>query len=120
MIDLVPICKKALKEDEQLKKHIKGKVFWIKSKTKVEPPYITLFEVSNSEDESADDEEYSNDIEIQVDIYHDKYTGPIAKEVVRVMRGLGFTHQAQADMHEKDTGLYHKPIQFMITKEVDE
>lgn len=119
MINMIPECKKALKEDEQLNKHINGNVFWIQSQTKVKPPYITLFEVSNVEGDSADDEEYCDDIEIQVDVFHNHYTGPVAKEVVRVMQQLGFSHQAQADMYEKDTGLYHKPIQFMITKEVD-
>jgi hypothetical protein len=108
----------ALKNDSSVNNLVSGRVSWIRPAGAKEYPYITFFEVTNSESQSADDEEYSNDIEIQVDIWTKASTIPITKAVQKVMRGLGFTHQAQADDYSEATQIFHKPIRFMINKEV--
>lgn len=94
-------------------------VYWLKSSVEPAPQnYITLFEVSNNESESADDEEYANDIEIQVDIWTPGSTIQIAKEVQKVMRQLGFTHQAMPDTYDDKIKKYHKSIRFSTIETV--
>lgn len=117
MISMLDTVENALRNDTELNNLVNGRVYWVNSPTKT-TPYVTFLEVNNSEVESADDEEYADDIEIQVDIWRKGKTDIIAKEVVRVMRALGFTHDAQPDMYEKETQIHHKPIRFEITKEV--
>ena len=103
----------ALKNDSSITALVSNRVYWIRPAGTPTYPYITFSEVTNSEAQSADDEEYSDDIEIQVDIWAKASTIPIAKAVQKVMRGLGFTHQAQADDYSDTTQIFHKPIRFM-------
>lgn len=107
----------ALKADATLTALVNKRVYWITA-SKKDSSYITLFEVTNSEAESADDEEYSDDIEIQVDVWSKGSTIPIAKQVQKVMRGLGFTHDAAPDDYDEETKIYHKPMRFSIIQEV--
>ncbi len=110
----------ALRADGTLTDLLKGQhVHWLKPSLKPPPDaYITINEISNNESESADDGEYSNDIEIQVDIWSKGSTIPIAKQTQKVMRALGFTHQAMPDDLDQKTGIYHKPIRFFTKVEV--
>lgn len=118
MVNMIEVVGNALKNDIVLKGIVNSRIYWLRPPTNNEPkPYITYFEVVNAETESADDEEYADEIEIQVDIWSQGSTIPIAKEVQRILRKLGFIHQALADMYEENTQLFHKPIRFTITKE---
>lgn len=108
----------ALKNDVELNKLVAGKVYWIRPADNPKPPYITFFEVSNSTGQAADDDEYSSDIEIQVDIWTTGSYLNIQKEVHRIMKSMGFLHTSLPDQYEKDTQIIHKAIQFSIFKEV--
>jgi hypothetical protein len=108
----------ALRADEVLTGLLGGQyVYWVKPPT-TPAKYITLKEALNNESESADDEEYSDDIEIQVDIWTKGSTIPIAIQTQKTMRKLGFTHQAMPDDHNEATGIYHKSIRFFTKVEV--
>lgn len=107
----------ALKQDATLTTLINKRVYHLNA-ANPKSPYITLFEVSNDEVESADDEEYTDEIEIQVDIWSKGSTAAIARQVQKVMRGMGFVHHAAPDTYEEDTKLYHKPLRFTILQEV--
>jgi hypothetical protein len=117
MINKIDEVINALKDDATLTNLVNKRVYWLTSANST-TPYITLFEVTNSEAESADDEEYADDIEIQVDVWSKGSTIPIAKQVQKVMRGLGFTHDAAPDEWLEDTKIYHKPLRFSILQEV--
>lgn len=120
MINLIDEVGNALKTDTALNNLVNGRIHYIRPSTSKNTfPYITFFEVSNSETESADDEEYADDIEIQVDIWQKGgSTIPIAREVQRILRKLGFIHNAMPDMYEPDTQIFHKAIRFTIIKAV--
>lgn len=120
MISKIDEVLNALRADTVLTGLLKGQyIYWIKPSISPAPAsYITLMEISNNESESADDTEYADDIEIQLDIWAKGSTIPIAIQVQKTMRELGFTHQAMPDDYEKDTGIYHKPIRFFIKVEV--
>lgn len=108
----------ALRADAVLTGLLKGQyVYWLKPSTSP-ASYITLAEISNNEADSADDAEYADDIEIQLDIWTKGSTIPIAIQAQKIMRGLGFTHQAMPDDYDKTTSIYHKPIRFFIKVEV--
>lgn len=117
MVSKIDEVLNALKNDATLITLVNRRVYWLTASSKT-PPYITLFEVTNSEVESADDEEYADDIEIQVDVWSKGSTIPIAKQVQKVMRNLGFTHDAAPDDYDEETKIYHKPMRFSITQEV--
>lgn len=117
MVNMIDTVGNALKNDAVLKGIVNNRVYWLRPVNNTYP-YITYFEVVNTETESADDEEYADEIEIQVDIWSQGSTIPIAKEVQRIMRKLGFIHQALPDMYEENTQVFHKPIRFTITKEI--
>lgn len=120
MINLIDDVGNTIKTDSALTNLVNGRVYYIRPPTaKNTFPYITYFEVSNYESDSADDEEYADNIEIQVDIWQKGgSTIPIAREVQRVLRKLGFVHNAMPDMYEPDTQIFHKAIRFTIVKEV--
>jgi predicted RNase H-related nuclease YkuK (DUF458 family) len=118
MISKIDEVINALRADTVLTGLLKGQyVYW--QKPSASPAsYITVFEISNGESDSADDEEYADDIEIQVDIWTKGSTIPIALQVQKTMRAMGYTHQAMPDDYDKSTGIYHKPIRFFIKVEV--
>ncbi len=118
MVDMVDTVINALKNDPSVRVLVSDRIYKIRPAGKPAYPYITIFEVSNSEAQSADDEEYSDEIEIQADIWHNGSMTLIVKAAQKVIRKLGFTHQAQADEYNEQTQTFHKPIRFMINQEV--
>ena len=119
MISMIDEVYSALKNSPSVTALVPGGIHPIRNPDSVlKYPYITFFEVSNQETESADDEEYANDREIQVDIWSKSGTVSVTKAVQKVMRALGFTHQCMPDDYEDGTKIFHKPIRFTITKEV--
>ncbi len=118
MISKIDEVINALRNDTDLTGLLKGQyVYWIKPSTTPES-YINIKEIINEESESADDEEYANDIEMQADIFTKGSTIPIAIRLQKIMRKLGYTHQALPDDYDHETGIYHKPIRFFIKVEV--
>lgn len=120
MISKIDTVINALRADTTLTTLLKGAyVYWLKPSASPAPAaYITLMEISNDEADSADDAEYADDIEIQLDIWTKGSTIPIAIQVQKTMRKLGFTHQAMPDDYDKTTGIIHKPIRFFIKEEI--
>jgi hypothetical protein len=118
MISKIDEIINTLRADAVLAGLLKGQyVYWQKPSSSP-AAYITIAEISNSESDSADDEEYAEDIEIQLDIWTKGSTIPIAIQAQKTMRKLGFTHQAMPDDYDKTTSIYHKPIRFFIKVEV--
>ena len=118
MISKIDEVINALRADTVLTGLLKGQfVYWLKPSGSP-AAYITIAEISNGESDSADDEEYAEDIEIQLDIWTKGSTIPIAKQAQKTMRKMGYTHQAMPDDYDKTTGIYHKPIRFFIKVEV--
>lgn len=121
MISKIDDVVNALRADATLTGLLGGQyIYWlIPNVTPAPAKYITLQEVSNSESESADDEEYADDIEIQGNVFiKEGSTIPVAKQLQKTMRRLGFTHDAQEDQYYSDTKVYHKPIRFFIQETI--
>lgn len=77
-------------------------------------PAISYYEMDNSISSKADDNEYSSNIAIQVDIWA-KSSGKcssLASEVNSKMEELGFERTLAVDLCEKETNIYHKTMRF--------
>lgn len=119
MIDVIPLVKKTLENDFKLVQLLGGKhVSNMASPHKF--PSITFFEMNNMDTQTADNEDYASSISIQIDVWDKKPPNPIAKEVDRVMKSLGFFRFGTADIFEEDTKIYHKGLRYRIVKEEDE
>jgi hypothetical protein len=118
MISKIDTVINALRADAVLTGLLKGQyVYWLKPSASP-ASYITISEISNSEADSADNDEYAEDIEIQLDVWTKGSTIPIAIQAQKTMRALGFTHQAMPDDYDKTTDIIHKPIRFFTKVEV--
>ena len=82
---------------------------WVKSKK-----IISYYELDNSEADSADDEEYSSNIAIQIDIWCDKPSecSSLAIEVNKKMKVMGFRRTLCLDLHEENAIKHHKTMRF--------
>ena len=82
---------------------------WIKGKK-----LISYYELDNSESDGADDEEYSSNIAIQIDIWCDKPSecSSLATEVNKKMKELDFRRTLCLDLYEQGAKKHHKTMRF--------
>lgn len=75
---------------------------------------ISYYELDNSEADNADDEEYSSNIAMQVDIWCDTPSecSKLAIEVNKKMKELEFRRTLALDLYEKDAVKHHKTMRF--------
>ncbi len=77
-------------------------------------PAISYYEMDNSVSSRADDEEYSSNIAIQVDVWAKSSSkcSKIAIEVNDKMEELDFERTLATDLYEQETKIYHKAMRF--------
>lgn len=82
---------------------------WIKDKN-----LISYYELDNSEASEADDEEYSSNIAIQVDIWCNSPSqcSELAIQVNTKMKELDFKRTLALDLYEEGAIKYHKTMRF--------
>jgi hypothetical protein len=75
---------------------------------------ISYYELDNSEASQADDEEYSSNISIQVDIWCDTPSdcSKLAIEVNNKMKELEFKRTLALDLYEEGATKHHKTMRF--------
>ena len=82
--------------------------------------YITLFELTNFDSAWADGTAFMAEVHLQVDVWvKAASTSPIAAEVDKIMKSLGFKRTSSADLYEDDTGIYHKALRYVTEREVE-
>ncbi len=77
-------------------------------------PAISYYEMDNSVASKADDEEYSSNIAIQIDIWA-KSSSECSKFAVQInekMEDLEFERTLALDLFEQETKIYHKTMRF--------
>lgn len=67
------------------------------------PSYITYQEITNFDNQFANDQALSSEIHFQFDIWTPYNTGPIAKEVDRTMEELNFVRTSSVDGYDNDS-----------------
>lgn len=115
MINIKPKIIKALDENQALTSLLGGPwIYQIKvpSNDADRFPRITYFEINNTDDDYADDDALSSRISLQISIWTKKSADlmPIAQEVDKTMRGLGFVRSSTFDQYEDDT--FHKALRY--------
>lgn len=75
---------------------------------------ISYYELDNSEAEDADDEEYSSNIAMQIDIWCDAPSecSKLAIKVNEKMKELGFKRTLSLDLYEDGAIKHHKTMRF--------
>lgn len=77
-------------------------------------PAISYYEMDNSIASKADDEEYSSNITMQIDIWakSSSQCSKLAIEVNKKMQELDFERTLALDLFEQETKIYHKTMRF--------
>ncbi|AZF88354.1 structural protein [Bacillus phage AP631] len=113
MINLRPDILQALENDQELVSLLGGKrIYYRKAKKAEEFPRITYFELDNRPDGFADNEESESEITFQIDIWSKGSTTAIQKKVNEIMKSIGFSRYAVADLYEDDTQIFHYAMRF--------
>lgn len=111
MINLKPQILKKLEEISE----VEVSYFYPQKWTNLEKkPAISYYEMDNSMSCKADDEEYSSNIAIQIDIWAKTSSkcSKLAIEVNSKMEELDFERTLALDLFEEETKIYHKTIRF--------
>lgn len=104
MINLKPQIRKKLEEISNVE------VFYFYPDEWVKDNIISYYELDNSEASDADDEEYSSNIAIQIDIWCNTPDdcSALAIEVNKKMKELEFKRTLVLDLNEKDAIKKHR------------
>ena len=113
MINLRPEIVRALENNQELVSLLAGRrVYYRKAKNAEEFPRITFFELDNRPDGFADNDESESEITFQIDIWSKSSTTTIHQKVNEIMKSIGFSRYAVADLYEDDTQIFHYAMRF--------
>lgn len=80
--------------------------------------HVTFFLIMDEDGEYANDDNYSEEYYIQVDIWSksSKESRALKKSVKKHLKNLEFCYEDGADLFENDTKIFHKALRFNYTK----
>lgn len=109
MINLKPQILKKLKEISGVEVSFFYPQDWSEGKK-----LISYYELDNSEASQGDDEEYSSNIAIQIDVWCDSSSevSKLAMEVNKKMKELDFTRTLAFDLYEEGAKKHRKTMRF--------
>jgi len=108
----------ALNNDAAIKTLLKGQhVYPLGTAPATQYPRIVVWEVVNIDADSADDTVYSSRMIYQVDVFAKSNPEPIAREVDRVMKQIGFSRNGGADDYDEDAKVFFKALRYAILVE---
>jgi hypothetical protein len=86
-----------------------------------EDAYITFHEYLQNGEGFEEDEEALTGHHIQVDVWSKSDYSQLVSSVKSLMKEAGFKRLDEADLYEKDTGIYHKGLRYyyLETREVN-
>lgn len=113
-----PVIVQALESNQELVSILGGKrVYYQKAKNAEEFPRITFFELNNIPDSFADDQETVSEITFQIDVWSKNSTTSLHTKVNEIMKNIGFSRYAVADLYEDDTQIFHYAMRFRKLEE---
>ncbi|HDR3327591.1 MULTISPECIES: tail completion protein gp17 [Bacillus cereus group] len=113
MMNLRPEIVQTLENNQGLVSLLGGKrIYYRKAKNAEEFPRITFFELDNRPDGFADNDESESEITFQIDIWSKSSTTVIHQKVNEIMKSIGFSRYAVADLYEDDTQIFHYAMRF--------
>lgn len=121
MLNVKPQVVDALENNIELVNLLGGeKVFFMTTSEDTELPYITYQEIVNIDDTYYDNEAYSSDIQMVINIWSYGSTTKLAQEVDRTMKSLHFKRLGAVDLYHEETGIYQKNMRYRINKRRDD
>jgi hypothetical protein len=121
MINLKPAVLQALESNQALVSLLGGKrIYQLVAPNANEFPRITFFEMTNFDDQYADDSAVSSEIHMQIDVWSKGSTSAIAQEVDKTMKSIGFQRSSAIDLYENDTQVYHKAMRYKTQIMIEE
>jgi hypothetical protein len=82
-------------------------------------PRIIYSEIGNADDDFADNVAISSEVRFQISIFNKEQNissqTPIAKEVDKTMKSLGYKRYDSTDFFEEDTQIFHKSMRYEKT-----
>jgi len=75
-------------------------------------PYITYYELNNTDAGFADDVAISTEVVMVIDIWAKGSTTAIFERVDFLMKQLGYIREYAGDLYEPDTGVHHKTTRY--------
>lgn len=121
MLNVKPLVVEALENNETLVSLLGGKkVFFMTTSEDMDLPYITYQEIVNVDDTYFDNEAYSSEIQLAIDIWSYDSTTKIAQEVDKTMKNLGSRRLGAVDLYHEETGIHQKSMRYKINKIIEE
>lgn len=77
-------------------------------------PVASYFELDNTGNLYADDEEIGSEFTYQIDLWGKTSLTALAQAIDDVMTGLDFNRIASRDLYENDTKIIHKLLQYRL------
>jgi hypothetical protein len=82
-------------------------------------PRIIYSEIGNADDDFADNVAISSEVRFQISIFNKEQNissqTPIAKEVDKTMKSLGYKRYDSTELFEEDTQVFHKAMRYEKT-----
>ena len=112
MIDVKPDVQKALSAIEGVK------AFFYYPKSFKELPCVSYYELNNTPDTGADDQEYLSEIVYVVDVWGStsSIVTAIAIAAAEKMEGIGFAREFSHDVDPPESAVRHKTMRFRLQK----
>lgn len=121
MLNIKPLVVESLENNQALVNLLGGKkVFFMTTSEDTELPYITYHEIVNVDDTYYDNEAYSSEIQLVIDIWSYGSTTKIAQEVDKTMKSIGFKRLGAHDLYHEETGIHQKNMRYGINKIIEE
>jgi hypothetical protein len=111
--------KSSLNDNESLVSLCTGGFHNLKANDVNAYPRIIYSEIGNADDEFADNVAISSEVRFQISIFNKEQNissqTPIAKEVDKTMKSLGYKRYDSTDLFEEDTKVFHKAMRYHKT-----
>jgi len=113
MIDLKPQIVQALRNAAALVDLLGGRKIWAQlAPVDTLFPYITFFEIVNTDTGYADNQAHGSEIHVQVDIWASGSTSQLAIETNQVMEAIGFIRTSSIDGYDREAKTYRKILRY--------
>lgn len=117
MLNVKPLVVEALENNETLINLLSGKkVFFMTTSEDTELPYITYQEIGNIDDKYFDNQAYSSEIQLIINIWSEGSTTAIAQEVDKTMKELEFKRVGANDNYHPETATFQKIMRYKTNK----
>ncbi|UOQ93414.1 hypothetical protein MUO14_24105 [Halobacillus shinanisalinarum] len=116
MIDLTIPVYQALKDNAYIKANVTGGVHQYTIASGKSPPYIRIAELNNYDSQFHDNSPYASALRFQIDIWTPYNPHPIAVEVDKTMKAMGFSRTSANPQWDDTLKGFRKIMRYQTVK----